>query len=84
MKKSTKILALVLSLVMVLALMPMGVLADGDTSATPAEEPTKPGTETALIEAVAAGGSIQLTADITVNEQLTVANDTTIDTNGHK
>jgi hypothetical protein len=47
MKKSTKILALVLSLVMVLALMPMGVLADGDTSATPAEvTATKVGTAT--------------------------------------
>lgn len=57
---------------------------EGTGSETPAAEPTKVADAAALTTAVAAGGSIQLTADIEVDATLNIVNDTTIDTNGFK
>jgi hypothetical protein len=74
-KMKKRFLALLLVLCMVMSLLSVTAWASG--------EATKVSTADALKDAVANGGNIQLTEDITVTAQLEVTKDTTIDLNRH-
>ena len=78
--------SLALALIMVASLLPMNVFAD-EVAAEPAavtvpEGFTGVGTPEELTAAVANGGKIALTADITLTSKLTVSKSTTFDWNG--
>ena len=70
-----RISALLLAVLMVTALLPAMAMAEGN--------PTEVGTLSELKTALAAGGSIKLTADISTSGTLTIGKGVTIYGDGH-
>ena len=79
-----KLLAIVISMAMIVAMMPVGVFAGIEGESGTEANPRKVSNASELKSAMEAGGCVQLAENIELNEKLSIDSNVTLDLNGKK